>query len=90
MHINGRTNWPNSKIFKLTISKVNELLFSGEVDSVTIPGTEGELTLLAGHEPLITLLKKGKITARGKEESKEFEIEKGLCETSHEQVTLLV
>lgn len=80
----------NTPTFKLTISKVNELLFSGDVVSVTIPGTEGELTLLAGHEPLITLLKKGKITAREGGDSKEFEIEKGLCETSHGQVTLLV
>ncbi len=69
---------------------MNELLFTGEAISVTLPGTEGELTLLAHHEPLITLLKKGTITVRDGGDSKEFQIEKGLCETSHGQVTVLV
>jgi len=79
-----------SSTFKLTVSKVNELLFTGEAVSVTLPGTEGELTFLANHEPLITLLASGKITVRTGEGEKEFQIEKGLCETSHGQVTVLV
>ncbi len=79
-----------SPTFKLTISKVNELLFTGEAVSVTLPGTEGELTLLAQHEPFITLLKVGKIIVRTGDGEKEFQIEKGLCETSHGQVTILV
>ena len=79
-----------SPTFKLTISKVNEFLFTGEANSVTLPGTEGELTLLAHHEPLITLLKKGTITVREGGDVKEFQIQKGLCETSHGQVTILV
>ncbi len=76
--------------FELTISKVNELLFSGEAHSVTVPGSEGELTILAHHEPLITLLKVGTITVREGETSKEFSIEKGLLETSNGRVTVLV
>ena len=76
--------------FKLTISQINSLLYSGEAHSVTIPGSEGELTLLAQHEPLITLLKKGTITVRASEGNKDFQIEKGICEVSHGQVTLLI
>jgi F-type H+-transporting ATPase subunit epsilon len=76
--------------FTLTVSKVNGPLFSGEAYSVTVPGTEGELTLLANHEPMITLLKKGMIIVRTAEGVQEFAIEKGLCETSHGQITILV
>ena len=76
--------------FKLTISKVSELLFSGEAISVTVPGSEGELTLLARHEHLITMLKAGTITVRDGEVTKQFTIEKGMLETSNGQVTILV
>jgi len=76
--------------FTLTISKVNELLFQGEARSVTIPGSEGEMTLLSGHEPLITMLKSGTITVREAEGNKEFSIQKGILETSNGQVTVLV
>ena len=35
------------------------LLFSGDVTSVQIPGTEGEMTILAGHSPVLSTLKPG-------------------------------
>jgi F-type H+-transporting ATPase subunit epsilon len=78
------------KNFKVTISKVNELLFSGVAHSVTLPGSEGELTILAGHEALITLLRSGIISVRTEADQKNFEIEKGLLETSNGQMTILI
>ncbi len=80
----------NQHTFKLTISKVNEQLFSGNALSVNVPGTEGEMTILANHEPLITMLKKGVVTVKTETEAKTFAIEKGLLETSNGQVTVLV
>ena len=38
------------------------LLFSGEVASVTIPGTEGEMGIHAGHAPILSTLKPGVVT----------------------------
>jgi F-type H+-transporting ATPase subunit epsilon len=38
------------------------LLFSGDVDSVVIPGTEGEMTILPQHAPLLSTLKPGVVT----------------------------
>jgi F-type H+-transporting ATPase subunit epsilon len=35
------------------------LLFSGDVASVQIPGSEGEMTILAGHAPVLATLKPG-------------------------------
>ncbi len=76
--------------FTLAISKVHEALFDGDALSVTIPSTEGELTILAQHEPLITKLKQGTITVRTPLGEEKFLIEKGLLETSNGQVTILV
>jgi F-type H+-transporting ATPase subunit epsilon len=34
-------------------------LFSGEVDAVMLPASEGDMTVLPGHAPLMTALKAG-------------------------------
>ena len=49
---------------RVVIAKVDEIYFDGEADSVTLPGAEGEMTVLPEHEPLITTLKAGVITVR--------------------------
>ncbi|MCL2097806.1 MAG: ATP synthase F1 subunit epsilon [Bacteroidales bacterium] len=47
---------------KLDIITPKKMLFSGEVESVTLPGTMGSFTVLEGHAPLISSLQpKGKI-----------------------------
>ncbi|MGL4443235.1 MAG: F0F1 ATP synthase subunit epsilon [Alsobacter sp.] len=38
------------------------LLFSGEVASVTLPGTEGEMGIYPGHAPVLSTLKPGVVT----------------------------
>jgi F-type H+-transporting ATPase subunit epsilon len=38
------------------------VLFSGEVDQVDLPGTEGDMGILAGHAPLVTTLRPGIVT----------------------------
>lgn len=37
-------------------------LYSGQVEAVQLPGTEGDMTVLAGHAPVLTSLKVGVIT----------------------------
>jgi F-type H+-transporting ATPase subunit epsilon len=38
------------------------VLFSGDVDQVDLPGIEGDLGVLPGHAPLVTLLRPGIVT----------------------------
>ncbi len=40
-------------------------LFSGEVESVAVPGVNGEFQMLKDHAPLISLLKEGFIKIYG-------------------------
>ena len=39
-----------------------KLLFSGDVASVTLPGTEGEMTIMPMHAPVLATLRPGIIT----------------------------
>jgi F-type H+-transporting ATPase subunit epsilon len=36
-----------------------KLVFSGEVEQVDVPGTEGDFGVLAGHAPMIAMLRPG-------------------------------
>lgn len=76
---------------KITISKIDSILWSGEADSVTAPGAAGVMTILSHHMPLITTLKAGKITVRTKDGKKEdFEISSGFLEVGKNETVILV
>lgn len=79
------------KLLNLTISRVDMSLFDGGVVSVTLPGADGEMTLMADHAPIISPLKAGVIMVRlesGEEET--FSISTGTLEMSHNNATILV
>ena len=45
--------------FDLTVVSAEQKIFSGAVKSVQATGIEGELGILAGHIPLLTVIKPG-------------------------------
>ena len=45
--------------FHFEIVSPEKLVFSGDVEAVVIPGTEGEFTVLKDHAPLISSMKPG-------------------------------
>lgn len=46
----------------------NQVLYSSSLYSVMVPGSEGELGIMANHEPFVSALKDGVIWARTKQE----------------------
>lgn len=40
-------------------------LVSGEVESLTVPGVDGEFQMLNGHAPIVSLLGEGKVKFSG-------------------------
>ena len=77
----------------LVIAKVNHIYFDGECQSVTLPGAEGELTVLGHHEPLITTLTEGVITVRSANPEHAditFPIDKGLLEVRSDGATVIL
>ena len=45
--------------FNFELVSPERVLFSGDVDAVVLPATEGDMTVLAGHSPVMTALKTG-------------------------------
>jgi F-type H+-transporting ATPase subunit epsilon len=66
-------------------------LFSGEVKSVTLPGTLGSFQILENHAPLISTLDAGNIRIKKENGSEEiFAVQSGFAEVLNNKVTVLV
>jgi len=73
---------------KLEIITPEQIYFSGEVTSVTLPGTSGLFTVWENHAPLISSLMKGKIRFLADNKETVLNIESGFAEVSKNVVTV--
>ncbi len=66
------------------------LLLSEEAEMVTLPGTEGYMGVMAGHEPLVTTLRAGVISVKGGSEGDgRFFVLGGFAEVNPTKLTIL-
>ena len=73
----------------LEIVTPERLAYSEDVDSVTLPGVEGELGVLPGHAPLVSMLGVGELRIKrgGTEES--FAIVGGFLQVRPDKVVVM-
>ena len=77
--------------FKFELVSPAKLLVSGQVEQVIVPGSEGEMTVLAHHAPLLTTLKPGllDIGFPGGGEHQRYFVRGGFAEVSPAGLTVL-
>jgi F-type H+-transporting ATPase subunit epsilon len=75
-------------MFKLRIITPNKLLFEGEVESVTLPGTVGSFSVLDNHAPIISSLERGKVVYRNANCVVEYELDSGVAEVRDNTLTV--
>jgi F-type H+-transporting ATPase subunit epsilon len=63
--------------------------FSDDVDSVVIPGVEGELGVLPMHAPLMTLLEPGELRVMKNGEETRLAVGEGFVEITQEKIAVL-
>ncbi|ETR77610.1 F0F1 ATP synthase subunit epsilon [Afipia sp. P52-10] len=75
--------------FHFDLVSPEKLVFSGEVEQVDIPGSEGDFGVMAGHAPLVATVRPGimTVTAGGKQEK--IVVLGGLAEISAKGLTVL-
>ena len=64
-------------------------LFSGLVDQVDAPGSEGDFGVLAGHAPFMTALKEGRVTVYNDSQKKVYDVRGGFADVTPEGFTIL-
>ena len=75
--------------FHFDLVSPEKLLFSGEVEQVDVPGSEGDFGVLAGHAPLVSLLRPGILTVHAGGGSERIVVLGGFVEVSAEGLTVL-
>jgi len=74
----------------LEIVSPEKIIYSGEAESVTLPGLSGSFTILDRHAPIISALKKGVISYRINEKEEEVIINEGFVEAKNNSVSVCV
>jgi F-type H+-transporting ATPase subunit epsilon len=64
-------------------------LFSGLVDQVDAPGSEGDFGVLAGHAPFMTALKEGPVRVHTDGRVVTYEVRGGFADVTPEGLTIL-
>ena len=75
---------------KLRIVSPERIVFVGDVDSVTVPGSTGEFQVLPNHAPLISSLDAGRVVYDCTDGRKEMTISGGFAEVQNNNVSLCV
>ncbi|MCS6991905.1 MAG: ATP synthase F1 subunit epsilon [Chitinophagales bacterium] len=73
----------------LEILTPEQRIYSGEVTSVSLPGSEGSFQVLRNHAPLIAALKAGTVRYAASGKEYRVQISGGLVEVLKNRVTVL-
>lgn len=75
---------------KLEIISPSEIMFSGEVEAVTLPGVAGKFTVLKNHASLISVLKPGEVKYSNGGLETRVEIKGGLADIDMNKISVCV
>jgi F-type H+-transporting ATPase subunit epsilon len=75
--------------FHFDLVSPEKLLFSGDVTQVDLPGTEGDMGVLAQHAPLVTSLRPGILVIHGESGALRVVIDGGFAEVGPTGLTVL-
>jgi len=74
----------------LEIVTPEKVAFSGKIEEVTIPGTEGEFGVLVGHASLLSSVKFGELNFTKDNKKHYYAVNTGYAEVTAHKVTILV
>ncbi len=75
--------------FHFDLVSPEKLAFSGEVDQVDVPGTEGDFGVLAGHAPIVAGIRPGILTITTGGTHQKIIVLGGIAEMSEKGLTVL-
>jgi F-type H+-transporting ATPase subunit epsilon len=75
--------------FHFDLVSPEKLVFSGEVEQVDVPGSEGDFGVLAAHAPMVTTLRPGVLVIHTAEGAQRLVVNSGFVEIGPEGMTVL-
>ena len=73
----------------LEILTPDKKIYSGEVSSVSVPGSKGRFEMLKDHAPIISTLANGEVKIKDTEGTKIFDVKGGVVENLKNKIVIL-
>ena len=76
-------------MIKVSVISPERTLFEGEVDSLIVPAFDGEVGILSGHAPMMTLLGTGELRLGSGAGARRFGVAGGFLQVVDDQVRVV-
>ena len=76
-------------MLKVSVISPEAILYEGTTDSLVAPAFDGEVGILTGHAPMMTLLGKGVLRLGGQGGAQRFNIEGGFLQVADDTVRVV-
>lgn len=75
---------------EVSVLSPDRVLYTGEADSVSAPGTLGAFSILEGHAPMVTTLEAGIMKIQSSSDENTYIVQDGFLEVRDNKVTALL
>ena len=76
-------------LIKFKIVTPERVVYEDAVDQVTVPTTEGEITVLPNHIPLVSILRPGELLIKKGNDEKNIAVSSGFVQVNKNEVIIL-
>ena len=76
-------------MIRVSVISPERTLFEGEVDALVAPAYDGEVGVLRGHAPMMTLLGRGELRLGDGATARRFAVEGGFLQVVDDQVRVV-
>lgn len=76
-------------MLKVSVISPEQVLYEGDAESVIAPAFDGEVGILGGHAPMMTLLGRGVLRLRGAGGAREFRVAGGFLQVADDHVRVV-
>lgn len=76
-------------MLKVSVISPERVLFEGEVQGVVAPAFDGEVGILTGHAPMLTLLGRGELRLTGAGAESRFTVQGGFLQVVDDTVRVV-
>lgn len=74
---------------KFDLVSPERLVVSAHVDSVQVPGSEGDFGVLPNHSPVMAMIRPGTLVVENDGKTQSYELDGGFADVTAEGVTVL-
>ena len=76
-------------MLKVSVISPEAVLFEGDAESVVAPAYDGEVGILTGHAPMVTLLGRGELRVGSGAGARRFQVEGGFLQVADNLVRVV-